>query len=107
MAWLFQCRSSASFANSAPPACISRPADPDEIRDPGQQPARSRLRQDRSQLFAQRPVDGRVPAGESTSYPGTTEELLRPVLEEASGLQGGVDFLAGFSPERISPGNKR
>ncbi|WTQ86057.1 hypothetical protein OG350_36940 [Streptomyces achromogenes] len=58
-------------------------------------------------MFAQCPVDGRVPAGESTSYPGTTEELLRPVLEEASGLKGGVDFLAGFSPERISPGNKR
>ncbi|MEV6804624.1 nucleotide sugar dehydrogenase [Streptomyces sp. NPDC051132] len=44
---------------------------------------------------------------ESTTYPGTTEELLMPVLEEASGLKGGVDFLAGFSPERIAPGNKR
>ncbi|GHG98517.1 nucleotide sugar dehydrogenase [Streptomyces lanatus] len=42
---------------------------------------------------------------ESTSYPGTTEDLLLPILEEASGLKGGVDFLAGFSPERI--GNKR
>ncbi|MFI9248019.1 nucleotide sugar dehydrogenase [Streptomyces sp. NPDC053086] len=42
---------------------------------------------------------------ESTSYPGTTEELLLPILEEVSGLKGGVDFLAGFSPERI--GNKR
>lgn len=42
---------------------------------------------------------------ESTSYPGTTEELLLPILEEVSGLKGGEDFLAGFSPERI--GNKR
>jgi UDP-N-acetyl-D-glucosamine dehydrogenase len=42
---------------------------------------------------------------ESTTYPGTTEELLLPILEEVSGLKGGVDFLAGFSPERI--GNKR
>ncbi|MFI1727398.1 nucleotide sugar dehydrogenase [Streptomyces sp. NPDC020489] len=42
---------------------------------------------------------------ESTTYPGTTEELLVPILEEVSGLKGGVDFLAGFSPERI--GNKR
>ncbi|MEU0947540.1 nucleotide sugar dehydrogenase [Streptomyces canus] len=42
---------------------------------------------------------------ESTSYPGTTEELLVPILEETSGLKGGADFLAGFSPERI--GNKR
>ncbi|MFE5534826.1 nucleotide sugar dehydrogenase [Streptomyces sp. NPDC056492] len=44
---------------------------------------------------------------ESTTYPGTTEELLLPVLEEASGLKAGEDFRAGFSPERIAPGNKR
>ncbi|WP_371647996.1 MULTISPECIES: nucleotide sugar dehydrogenase [unclassified Streptomyces] len=44
---------------------------------------------------------------ESTSYPGTTEELLLPILEKCSGLKGGVDFLAGFSPERIAPGNQR
>lgn len=43
---------------------------------------------------------------ESTSHPGTNEELLLPILEEASGLKG-VDFLAGFSPERIAPGNMR
>ncbi|MFJ9909814.1 nucleotide sugar dehydrogenase [Streptomyces sp. NPDC101152] len=42
---------------------------------------------------------------ESTSYPGTTEEMMLPILEETSGLKGGADFLAGFSPERI--GNKR
>ncbi|MEU3093568.1 nucleotide sugar dehydrogenase [Streptomyces sp. NPDC006967] len=44
---------------------------------------------------------------ESTTYPGTTEELLLPILETTSGLKGGADFLAGFSPERIAPGNKR
>ncbi|MEU7093059.1 nucleotide sugar dehydrogenase [Kitasatospora aureofaciens] len=44
---------------------------------------------------------------ESTTYPGTTEELLLPILEKASGLKAGVGFLAGFSPERIAPGNKR
>ncbi|MGW0720298.1 nucleotide sugar dehydrogenase, partial [Streptomyces sp. NPDC002778] len=42
---------------------------------------------------------------ESTSYPGTTDQLLLPILEEVSGLKARVDFLAGFSPERI--GNKR
>jgi len=41
---------------------------------------------------------------ESTTYPGTTEELVRPVLEE-SGLLAGRDFFLGYSPERIDPGN--
>ncbi|MGZ7016661.1 MAG: nucleotide sugar dehydrogenase [Acidimicrobiia bacterium] len=41
---------------------------------------------------------------ESTTYPGTTEELLRPLLEQ-SGLRAGVDFFLGYSPERIDPGN--
>jgi UDP-N-acetyl-D-glucosamine dehydrogenase len=42
---------------------------------------------------------------ESTTYPGTTEELLRPILEEGSGLVAGEDFFLGYSPERIDPGN--
>jgi UDP-N-acetyl-D-glucosamine dehydrogenase len=42
---------------------------------------------------------------ESTTYPGTTEELLQPVLEAGSGLRGGTDFLLGYSPERVDPGN--
>jgi len=44
---------------------------------------------------------------ESTTYPGTTEELLVPILEAGSGLKAGRDFYAGYSPERIDPGNKR
>lgn len=42
---------------------------------------------------------------ESTTYPGTTQELLIPLLEEGSGLTAGADFFAGYSPERIDPGN--
>ena len=42
---------------------------------------------------------------ESTTYPGTTDELLAPALEGASGLKAGVDFHVGYSPERIDPGN--
>ncbi|MEV7122183.1 nucleotide sugar dehydrogenase [Kitasatospora griseola] len=44
---------------------------------------------------------------ESTTYPGTTEELLVPILEQTSGLEAGHDFLVGFSPERIAPGSTR
>jgi len=42
---------------------------------------------------------------ESTTYPGTTEELVAPILEQASGLKAGDDFQLGYSPERIDPGN--
>lgn len=42
---------------------------------------------------------------ESTTYPGTTEDLLKPILEEGSGLTCGTDFYLGFSPERVDPGN--
>lgn len=43
---------------------------------------------------------------ESTVYPGVTEEECVPVLERVSGLQFNVDFFAGYSPERINPGDK-
>jgi UDP-N-acetyl-D-glucosamine dehydrogenase len=42
---------------------------------------------------------------ESTTYPGTTQELVAPILEEGSGLAAGADFHLGYSPERIDPGN--
>ncbi|WP_102510197.1 nucleotide sugar dehydrogenase [Sanguibacter massiliensis] len=42
---------------------------------------------------------------ESTTYPGTTDEMLIPILEEVSGLTAGPDFHVGYSPERIDPGN--
>lgn len=42
---------------------------------------------------------------ESTTYPGTTQELLVPILETSSGLRAGHDFFVGYSPERIDPGN--
>lgn len=48
---------------------------------------------------------GMVVVLESTTYPGTTEELLLPILEGKSGLKCGVDFYLAFSPERVDPGN--
>jgi UDP-N-acetyl-D-glucosamine dehydrogenase len=42
---------------------------------------------------------------ESTTYPGTTDEMLLPILEDASGLKVGTDFFVCFSPERVDPGN--
>jgi UDP-N-acetyl-D-glucosamine dehydrogenase len=44
---------------------------------------------------------------ESTTYPGTTEELFAPILEDGSGLVSGDDFHLGYSPERIDPGNEK
>jgi UDP-N-acetyl-D-glucosamine dehydrogenase len=48
---------------------------------------------------------GMVVILESTTYPGTTDEIVRPILENASGLVAGADFSLAFSPERIDPGN--
>lgn len=49
---------------------------------------------------------GSIVVLESTVYPGVTEEVCVPILEQASGLKSGVDFKVGYSPERINPGDK-
>lgn len=49
---------------------------------------------------------GSVVVLESTTYPGTTEELMKPLLEEGSGMVCEEDFFLAFSPERVDPGNK-
>ncbi|MGX8237117.1 nucleotide sugar dehydrogenase [Exiguobacterium undae] len=58
-----------------------------------------------SQLVGRQLNKGDIVVYESTVYPGATEEDCIPVLEEASGLQAGVDFFVGYSPERINPGD--
>src|SRR5690606_20589219 len=49
---------------------------------------------------------GDIVVYESTVYPGATEEVCVPLLEQVSGLRFGVDFTVGYSPERINPGDR-
>lgn len=50
---------------------------------------------------------GQLVVLESSTFPGTTREVLQPVLEKVSGLKAGKDFHVGYSPERIDPGNQQ
>lgn len=72
--------------------------------DKHQQPDISYVR-DSTIAISKHLTKGSIVVLESTTYPGTTEELLKPILEEGSGLKCGEDFFLGFSPERIDPGN--
>jgi UDP-N-acetyl-D-glucosamine dehydrogenase len=49
---------------------------------------------------------GQLVVLESTTYPGTTDDVVRPILEKESGLKSGLDFFLAFSPEREDPGNE-
>ena len=59
-----------------------------------------------SRIIGRNLVKGSVVVYESTVYPGVTEDVCVPILEEESGLKCGVDFKVGYSPERINPGDK-
>ncbi|HFI0463701.1 TPA: nucleotide sugar dehydrogenase [Streptococcus suis] len=59
-----------------------------------------------SRTLGQHLQKGSIVVFESTVYPGVTEEVCVPILEEVSGLKCGVDFKVGYSPERINPGDK-
>jgi UDP-N-acetyl-D-glucosamine dehydrogenase len=48
---------------------------------------------------------GQIVILESSTYPGTTEEVVKPIIEKLSGLRAGIDFFLAFSPEREDPGN--
>lgn len=73
--------------------------------DRHQQPDISYVRSSAEEI-AKYMTKGTMVVLESTTYPGTTEELLKPILE-SSGLKCGEDFYLGFSPERVDPGNKQ
>lgn len=59
-----------------------------------------------SRVLGRNLTKGSIVVYESTVYPGVTEELCIPILEEESNLKCGVDFKVGYSPERINPGDK-
>lgn len=59
-----------------------------------------------SRTVGQNLVKGSIIVFESTVYPGVTEEICIPILEQESGLKCGLDFKVGYSPERINPGDK-
>lgn len=74
----------------------------DEYKRPDLKPIESA-----SSLLGQVLKKGDVVIFESTVYPGCTEEVAVPILERVSGLKFNVDFFAGYSPERINPGDKQ
>lgn len=59
-----------------------------------------------SRILGRNLTKGSIVVFESTVYPGVTEEVCVPILEQESGLKCGVDFKVGYSPERINPGDK-
>ncbi len=78
--------------------CVPTPLDEDGTPDLGAVKAAARTVSEHLQ-------PGSLVVLESTTYPGTTEDTVRPLLEEGSGLTAGVDFNLAYSPERIDPGN--
>lgn len=59
-----------------------------------------------SRIIGRNLTKGSIVVYESTVYPGVTEDVCVPILEKESGMQCGVDFKVGYSPERINPGDK-
>lgn len=79
--------------------CVPTPFDRMKAPDLG-------MIQNASEAIARHLKRGQLIILQSTTYPGTTEEFVLPILE-TSGLKAGDDFLLAFSPERIDPGNKQ
>lgn len=81
---------------------VTVPTPIDEFKSPDLTPLRKA-----SQMLGSILTNGDVVIYESTTYPGCTEEVCVPILEEESGLNYNSDFFCGYSPERINPGDKK
>ena len=81
---------------------VAVPTPIDASHNPDLEPLRAA-----SALVARAMRRGALVIYESTVYPGTTEEICVPILEQGSGLRLGTDFSCGYSPERVSPGDRQ
>ena len=81
---------------------VAVPTPIDASHNPDLEPLRAA-----SALVARALRRGALVIYESTVYPGTTEEICVPILEQGSGLRFGTDFSCGYSPERVSPGDRQ
>ncbi|MBM4442371.1 MAG: nucleotide sugar dehydrogenase [Candidatus Rokubacteria bacterium] len=79
---------------------VAVPTPVDEHRTPDLGPLRAA-----SRTVGRHMARGAVVVFESTVYPGATEEVCQPILEQESGMRAGADFFLGYSPERINPGD--
>lgn len=80
---------------------IAVPTPVTESKEPDLTPVQSA-----SRIVGKNLKKGAIVVLESTVYPGVTEEIVGPILEEESGLRLGLDFKIGYSPERVNPGDK-
>jgi len=80
---------------------IAVPTPIDQSKRPNLAPLKSA-----SEIVGKHLAEGDIVVYESTVYPGATEEVCVPILEEVSGLTFNRDFFCGYSPERINPGDK-
>ena len=80
---------------------VTVPTPIDQNKNPNLKPIKNA-----SRMIGENMSAGTVVVFESTVYPGVTEEICVPIMEEHSGLTCGSDFTVGYSPERINPGDK-
>jgi len=91
-----------AFANACDALLICVPTPLSDHREPELSYIRST-----AELIGPHMREGQLICLESTTYPGTTEDVLIPILEEKSGLKAGLDFMVAYSPEREDPNNKK